>query len=130
MTNKEYYKERIFEIACQGDSIAFDNRTNEIVECNSLSCDDCKFTRQGGCRAAMSKWLEEEYVEPPVDWTKVAVDTPILVSNYLNVEEWKWQKRYFAKYENGKVYAFGDGATSWSANMAVDWEYAKLYKEE
>lgn len=128
MTNKEYYKKWIFEIACQGDSIAFDNRANEIVECNSLSCDDCKFTNQGGCKTAMSKWLNEEYVEPPIDWIKVAVDTPILVSN--RKKDGEWYKRYFAKYENNKVYAFSDGCTSWSARDILAWEYAKLYKEE
>lgn len=130
MTNREYYKDKIFDIACDGYLVAFDNRTNEMVRCctDDLPCRYCKFAK-GSCAESIRNWMLEEYEEPQVDWSKVAVDTPILVSNYLNAEEWKWQKRYFARYENGKIYAFGDGATSWSANMAVDWEYAKLYNE-
>ena len=33
-----------------------------------------------------------------IDWSKVEVDTPILVKNY---EDEPWIKRYFAKYEDG-----------------------------
>ena len=63
-----------------------------------------------------------------VDWSKVAVDTPILVSNYGN----HWNKRYFAKYENGMVYAFDDGLTSWSNKGSEPsiWKYAKLAESE
>lgn len=63
-----------------------------------------------------------------IDWSKVPVDTKILVSN--NKEE--WFKRHFAKYENEKIYAWADGKTSFSAeycNDVISWDYAKLYKE-
>lgn len=73
----------------------------------------------------MKKWANSEYIEPPIDWSKVAVDTPILVRNS---EEEVWEKRHFAKYENGIVYAWAAGGTSWSAvssNM-TDWKMAKL----
>ena len=65
--------------------------------------------------------------EEVVDWSKVPVDTKILVS-----EDGKdWCRRYFAKYEGGRVYAFMDGTTSFtssSENLLV-WAYAKLYEE-
>lgn len=62
--------------------------------------------------------------EPENYWSKVAVDTPILVRDYENND---WLKRYFAKYKDGKVYAWVDGATSWSSDdMACGWKYAKL----
>ena len=137
MTNKEYYKDKIFEIACQGCLVAFNESTNEMVGCdNSLSCDNCKFCKfkwsEGGCRKALQEWLEEEYKEPPVDWTKVEVDTKILVKDSLSG---KWYKRYFAKYEGGVVHTFIDGATSWSvADDVIDnvsiWKDAKLWEEE
>ena len=44
----------------------------------------------------------------------------------------KWTRRYFAKYENGQVYAWGSGVTSWSACGSYDvtpWKYAKLAEE-
>lgn len=47
-----------------------------------------------------------------VDWTKVPVDTPVQVKFYHEAE---WQNAYFAKYEGGEVYVWGDGRTSWTA---------------
>ena len=62
-----------------------------------------------------------------VDWTKVEVDTKILVSNSGDV----WCKKYFAKYENDKVCTFAGGATSFSTDgYYISWKYAKLYKED
>lgn len=61
-----------------------------------------------------------------VDWSKVKVDTPILVSD---VKCGEWIKRYFAFFYDGKVSAWVGGATSWSADNNKDvskWEYAKL----
>ena len=62
-----------------------------------------------------------------VDWAKVPVDTKILVSD----DGEDWIRRYFAKYENGRVYAFMEGTTSFTVyNEGVcDWDYAKLYEE-
>ncbi|MFR5525581.1 MAG: hypothetical protein ACLTJG_11790 [[Clostridium] innocuum] len=88
--------------------------------CMGKDCDGC-FQRFGN-------WLNEEYVE--VDWTEIAVDTPILVSHDSEF----WSKRYFAKYENGNVYAWQNGSTSWSSEnnyeKTLDWEFAKLAKSE
>lgn len=61
-----------------------------------------------------------------VDWSKVAVDTPILVS----FDGCNWVKKYFAKVQNNTVYAFDNGATSWSVSnveyCVTQWRYAKL----
>ena len=76
------------------------------------------------CGDKRIKWANSEYVEPPVDWLKVAVDTPILVNDSNDHE---WLKRYFAKYENGSVYAWNGGKTSWSSEgHATEWELGKL----
>lgn len=61
-----------------------------------------------------------------VDLSKVEVDTPIFVRN--SIEE-VWKCRYFAMYENGEVYAWQLGRTSWSdviKNSPIAWKYAKL----
>lgn len=61
-----------------------------------------------------------------IDWSKVEVDTPIFVRN--SIEE-VWKCRYFAMYENGEVYAWQLGRTSWSnviKNSPIAWKYAKL----
>ena len=67
----------------------------------------------------------EEIVD--VDWSKIPVDTKILVSDDGKI----WCRRYFAKYEGGRVYAFMDGATSFtgSSETLLGWDYAKLYEE-
>ena len=67
----------------------------ESDNCNGLDCIRCSMLR--------AIWLMKEYEEPKIDWSKVKVDTPILVRQR---EDSKWYKRYFAKYENGKIYAW------------------------
>ena len=63
-----------------------------------------------------------------VDWSKVKVDTPILVS----CDGKNWYNRYFASFDGISVMAWEYGATSWSIENVVDevyrWEYAKLAK--
>ena len=44
-----------------------------------------------------------------VEWEKVPVDPPILIKGSFEI-----LKRYFAKYENGYVYFYSDGRTSWN----------------
>lgn len=66
----------------------------------------------------------EDHIDT-VDWSKVPVDTPILVKD--NYEDC-WRKRYFAKYENGVVFAFSCGSTKWSndGDTLVSYDEAKL----
>lgn len=55
------------------------------------------------------------------------VDAKILV---WNDERQKWIRRHFSKFENGDVYAWINGATSWSAEgSALPWRTAKLAEE-
>lgn len=78
-------------------------------------------------RKGIERILKPYKEEPEVDWSKVAVDTPILVKDFENEN---WLKRYFAKFENGKVYAWNDGRTSWSSTCDnISWKYAKLAEE-
>lgn len=73
----------------------------------------------------MSKIAELDF-EEVIDWSKVPVDTKVLVKNFnCNL----WHRRYFSKFENGKVHAFDNGGDSWSNEGETAWEYAKLYEE-
>ena len=67
--------------------------------------------------------------EEVVDWSWVPVDTKVLVSD----DGKEWNRRHFAKYEDGKVYCFDSGATSFSVqdddSDINGWKYAKLYQE-
>ena len=80
------------------------------------------------------KLLELEFTKIPkmefelcdgIDWTTVAVDTPIYVRENPSDE---WQKRHFASFRDKKIYAYLHGLTSWTADPqhAVDYKYAKL----
>ena len=123
MKNKEKYAKEILEIACNGDCIAFNKTTNKVVPCRGLLCSDCLFDHC--CGKAIKEWCESEYVEPPVDWSKVPVDTPILVR--FSGDDKYWVKRHFAIYDNGQVRAWINGRTSWTADGKSDtWTYAKL----
>ena len=90
--------------------------------CGGMDCDQCKMLQ--------AIWLMEDYEEPKepeIDWSKVEVDTPILVAHY---ETGEWFKRYFAKYEGGTVCAWDNGRTSWNTSTATRWKYAKLAENE
>ena len=71
--------------------------------------------------------LVEDQKKPEIDWSKIKVDTPILVRDS---EDGKWLKRYFAKFEDGKVYAWLGENTSYTACGVAKWKYAKLIESE
>ena len=133
MLNREKYAKEIIEIACNGGNIAVVN--GKLENCRKTQCNECNFN--GGtirdCEIKTRKWANSEYVEPiepQVDWSRVPVDTPILVRHS---ESCGWDRRYFAKYNNGLVYAWKQGTTSWSAEdpaYVCDWKYAKLAEDD
>ena len=96
-----------------------DEKTKEVIEDN-LTLDEI---------------LQMEFEEiVDVDWSKVQVDTKILVSE----DGIDWYRRHFVKYENGIIYAFPDGLSSFTARYKPEyggyrrvcaWKYAKLYEE-
>lgn len=128
MTNREKYAEQIIDMALNDIEIAVD-KEGRLCDCNEIDCNDCMFCIPG-CREKLKEWAEQEYVEPTVDWSKVHVDTKILVRDSENKE---WIKRYFARYENNIVFAWYNGCTSYSADgcdNVADWKYAKLAEED
>lgn len=70
--------------------------------------------------------LAEMNFEEMIDWSNVPVDTKILVKDTI---ERKWHKRYFAKYEDGVVYAWDSGKASFTTVYTARWDCAKLYEE-
>ena len=92
-----------------------------------LKADNCSDMPCSRCQMLQTLWLLEDCEESEVDWSKVKVDTPLLVRNYINGE---WSKRYFAKYEDGNIYAWINGRTSWNETGIYAWKYAKLAEPE
>ena len=131
MLNKERYMNELLEFACTDNKFAI-TKDGKLRECRGVRCNECALESDGmaSCSDLRRKWMEQEYKEPPVDWNKIPVDTPILVRHSESDE---WDRRYFAKYENGLVYAWEQGATSWSAEDSddvCDWKYAELAESE
>lgn len=128
MTNEEFFKDELKKIIIR--NIGIDAVTGNPKMCDELFCLNCVFKDRDECSPKKVKqWLQSEYVEQ-VDWSKVKVDTPILVKRSKEAE---WERRYFAKFVDGKVYAWMGGATSWTADSEYRmnfWEYAKLAESE
>ena len=99
------------------------NFCKDFVKPNILKSDSCGGLACGACYMLQTIWLLEDYEEPESYWSKVEVDTPILVRHRLDEE---WEKRHFVKYENGDVYAWDHGRTSWTTGNVTYWKYAKL----
>lgn len=125
MKNKEKFAKEIIEIACKGEGFAVDKEAGNVVSCCILPCDKCLFSNSEicSCSKLIERLSEKEYVEQQVDWSKVEIDTPILVRR---TEDSEWRKRYFAGFDGKYVYAYACGATSWSHLNIVKFEYAKL----
>ena len=124
MKNYEKYADEIREY--EGCSFCID-----FVKPNILKSEDCDVDC-ARCQMLQMLWLMKEYEEskePEIDWSKVEVDTPILVRT---VEGAEWFKRHFAKYEDGRVFVWNNGKTSWTAHdeLMTDWNYAKLAESE
>ena len=121
MKNYEKYADEIKEY--NGENFCIDFVLPNIMESNDCSGDCSR------CRMLQVMWMLEDYKEPEVDWSKVEVDTPILVRNG---EGEVWERRHFAEYKCGVVCAWNDGLTSWSEckNGFTEWKFAKLAESE
>lgn len=124
MTNREKHLNEILAVQHWG------NFNGEIRRCGN--CPECDFNDGSNtfpCKNARLVWLQAEAdEEPEVDWNKVPVDTPIYVRDFECGELWP---RHFAKFEDGEVFTWDYGKTSWSTNGDTTcWNHAKLAKED
>lgn len=81
MKNKEFYKEKIYEVACKHDAFAVNKKTGEVTNCGNITCSKCLFEtfskclfdsstgfRAGDtCNDRAREWLEQEHIEPVLD---------------------------------------------------------------
>lgn len=91
MTNKEKFKEEILELACKGERIAVDRRTNKPYSCSETHCIDCALNCAEMTHGnALYKWGNEEYVEP----------CPFEEGELVEVSDDKkyWYLEYFVKF--------------------------------
>lgn len=123
MTNREAHKDTLDTILA--GVVAIVEGKPEL--CATAGCKRCLFL--GSCRKpehkkAIIDWLNAEYQEPSVDWSKVPIDTPVLASN----DGKHWSRLYFAGVgDDGNPETFYAGATSWS-NCIIDHRPCKYVK--
>lgn len=73
MKNREYYKDKLHEIACAHDVFAVSKKTGEMAKCADMECDNCLFDHYIApstcytCRERAIEWLEREHIEPILD---------------------------------------------------------------
>lgn len=60
-------------------------------------------------------------------WSNVPVDTLIRVKEN-KIDE--WVLRYFAKYKDGKIYAWDYGCTSKTTDCVAIWRYGEIVTED
>ena len=75
MKNYEKYADKIREH--KGNSFC-----SGFIKPNILKSEDCGGMACGSCYMFQTIWLLEDYEEPETDWSKVEVDTPILVRDF------------------------------------------------
>lgn len=122
MKNREKFKDELTE-ACMKE---VEGRFFDKYIRPYYNCDEWQYFSDEAGAILTALWLDEEYQEPEVDWSKVEVDTPILVSRDGN----RWYHGHFSEYRDRTVYVFNSGATSWTGNVSTGWEYAKLAKPQ
>lgn len=131
MTNKEYFKDKIVELAIRGNSIGVKNGIP--MACNCIEC----YERETNCYSkgykGLIEWSEKQYQPPKIqeEVKHLKTDDKVLVSS----DGETWVKRHFAKYDDEfkEVLCFADGKTSWSVPTTTHhstWEYAKLPEDE
>lgn len=122
MTNREAYKDKLDDLLSRIAVV-----DGEPVRCWGANCKRCLFQDvcwEPGRKKKLIDWLNAEYQEPPVDWSKVPIDTQVMAS----IDGKRWYRRYFAGMRDGKPETYDVGATSWSVdgNRTCVWKYMKL----
>lgn len=130
MTNFEKFGKDIIVGLIKKCDYGINAKNGEFIDCNSKYIEDCKrcvFNGECGEEEKIRNWLNAEYQE--VDWSKVPIDTKVLVSN----DNRNWYRRYFAYYRDRCILVFNNGTTSWTVNEFAEtrsWKYVKLAEDE
>lgn len=127
MTNFEKFGKEIIVGLIKESEYGINAKNGELIDCNSKYIEDCAkcvFNGECGVEEKIRNWLNAEYQE--VDWSKVLIDTKVLVSD----DGINWYRRYFAGIDacTSERLAWLDGATSWANRSTRTWKHVKLYK--
>lgn len=134
MKNREKYREQIIKAIKSHETCEFMNDT-VIPEFIGSKTDSKCICEMGDCRACLIRftlWLDEEYEEHEVDWSKVPVDTLVRVRDR---EDQEWILRYFKGINEDSLRrsyeVWESGATSITAEgKYLCWKYCELVEDE
>lgn len=130
MTNKEYYKENLKELVVSIDTITKGCSfiTQNILPQYDITCDDVGC---GTCTLLSILWLEEEHKEENINWSKVPIDTKVLVRNEKGEV---WKRRHYAGETDisGYPFVYKGGRTSFTGDMFDNevYNYTEIYIPE
>ena len=137
MKNREKYRDEILSWGKNSepyyDPYCEFAKKNMLPSYTDCANGECAGTTCTWCRAVFALWLDEEYKEPEVDWTKVPVDTLVRVRDR---EEQEWILMYFkgiSDYDSARRFlTWCDGATSITASGGcyLRWKYCELVEDE
>lgn len=116
MLNKEKYASKLTEIALENGTVGLINGKPE--NCFNIACHQCDLD-PSVCKKQRILWANnKENNETPlsVDWSQVAVDTPVLVKDSDSDD---WTKAHFVVFKNNHVH-------TWCDAILKSWRYAKL----
>ena len=143
MLNKEKFAKEIMELALNHETVSI-TTDGKLIPCGQVPCDYCKLyghydwssspSIRNKCKGAFVRWANSEYKEPEIDWTKVPVDTPVLVWDFEKDKD-EAERVYFSRYVEVADYpyeVFDDGRTSWSSGdyEVSTWRCCELAREE
>ena len=133
MKNREKYKNELMDVIKMDGRICGFVKKHGVFQMFGKDLESfCEMTCVT-CGAALQLWLDEEYEEPEVDWTKVPVDTLVRVRDR---EEQEWILMYFkgiSDYDRAhRFMTWCDGATSKTAcgGEYMMWKYCELVEDE
>lgn len=93
----------------------------------SLSCAELKDISKIGIESHIENVMSFMIGETDINWTTVKKDTLIEVRERGDTS---WCRRYFAKYKDGKVWAYSDGRTSKTTAQIFEWRFARIAEED
>lgn len=134
MKNKEKYKNELIKVIKEYGDLCEFMKKHEVYRMIGKDLESLCEINCVACGTALQIWLDEEYMEPPkpeVDWSKVPVDTLVMVRDFESEE---WTLRYFkgidGEFPGSKFMAWDGGSTSKTAyGDYTRWKYCELVED-
>lgn len=117
------------------DAVTYLKEKNRLTEGCEKNCRLCKLSRTHNNKGCSCSNLEHNFPEEAVkiieewikevEWMNIEVDTNLVVSH----NGITWYKRHFAKYEEGKIYVYQGGCSSYTTQKVETYKHNKLWED-